>query len=240
MPPSRRMSLTPYQLLLENWKECTRCDLCETRRKVVMGRGSLPADVVLIGEAPGESENIVGLPFVGPAGHLLNHILQRSLDALNLSYAITNLISCIPRDDDPESVRVGKLVLPPEEAIEACAPRLYEFVRIANPKFVVAVGSEARDWLDPKRKYAVSLPRRCPVCKQMQSGGHFGPGGTVNMDDTPVTCINNHKGKEGVGIPQVAILHPAAILRLNVAQRGFEIQRAVAVITTAAEEHCNV
>ena len=53
---------------------CQRCDLWKTRRNVVIGKGNKNADIMFIGEGPGEQEDIQGYPFVGPAGQLLDRI----------------------------------------------------------------------------------------------------------------------------------------------------------------------
>ena len=138
------------------WIDCKRCPLCETRDRVVLARGRVPCDVLFCGEAAGESENVLGAPFVGPAGHLLDDIIQRSAPD-NKRIAMTNLVACIPRDDDG-----GKATEPDDESIEACRPRLEEFIALAKPRLVVAVGMLARDWLTQGYKYSIRLPQPAP------------------------------------------------------------------------------
>jgi DNA polymerase len=58
---------------VERWKDCMACGLCRQRYRICLGRGTVPCDVLFIGEAPGAVENAQGLPFVGPAGQLLDH-----------------------------------------------------------------------------------------------------------------------------------------------------------------------
>lgn len=111
--------------------------------RVVLARGTVPCDVLVIGEAPGESENVVGRPFVGPAGKLLDLIVERALaDRPGLTVAFTNVVACIPRDDSGE-----KWTEPDEGQIAACAERLQEFARLADPRLVVRVGKVAGDWV---------------------------------------------------------------------------------------------
>ena len=62
-----------FQQHREKWRDCQSCLLNKCRNRVVMARGKLPSPILFIGEAPGESENVVGLPFVGPAGRLLDY-----------------------------------------------------------------------------------------------------------------------------------------------------------------------
>jgi len=150
---------------VERWKNCQLCKLCEGRARIVLARGTVPCDVLFVGEAPGESENALGRPFVGPAGKLLDWIVRQSLDPLQngqgnkLRVAFTNLVACIPRDD--EGYKAGE---PLPEEVMACKPRLEEFILLASPKMVVCVGSLARDWLSQptssiplKRKHRVIL-----------------------------------------------------------------------------------
>ena len=123
------------------WKHCTECSLCEDRRTVVLLRGSIPASVLFVGEAPGESEDVLGQPFIGPAGKLLDSII-RDAGLKKGQYAITNLIACIPREENG-----SKLSVPPKESVQACADRLNECIEIVSPNLIVAVGSEAKKWL---------------------------------------------------------------------------------------------
>jgi len=134
--------LTAWQLFVNKWKDCTDCPLCEERDRIVLARGHVPADVVFIGEAPGASENAIGFPFVGPAGHLLDQIIERALPP-TVKYALTNLVACYPAeaksrgDNEPE-----------HNDITACRPRLVEFVNIAQPKLIVCVGALATQYVD--------------------------------------------------------------------------------------------
>ncbi len=144
---------TRYQLHVERWGGCTACPLCRTRTRVVLCRGKLPCDVLFVGEAPGRSEDVLGLPFVGPAGMLLNQILANSIPA-GVRVAFTNLVACIPLGDGNE-----KTEAPDPGSVEACAPRLQELLDMASPDLVFLVGSEADKYLNPKYKNWVTMPR---------------------------------------------------------------------------------
>jgi len=123
------------------WKSCELCSLCETRNRVVLGRGSrLPAQVLFIGESPGASEDVLGRPFVGPAGHLLDQIIETVQRAKPFSYAMTNLVACIPLDPATSD----KVREPEPDCIDACGDRLREFVTLVQPDVVVCVGKLAR------------------------------------------------------------------------------------------------
>lgn len=150
-----------FQLHVERWSSCTLCDLHKGRQTVVISRGRVPCDVLFIGEAPGESENVIGKPFVGPAGKLLDRIIASGLPK-ELTYALTNLVACVPHDEEGQ-----KTTEPPDESIEACAPRLIEFARIANPRAIVCVGKLAATYLEPGYKHTINLglSRDLPVIR---------------------------------------------------------------------------
>lgn len=131
--------MTPFQKHVADWKNCQRCPLSLTRTQVVIARGSVPAQVLLIGEAPGISEDILGQPFIGPAGKLLDRMLEDAVKDSGKprpSMAWTNLVGCMPREEDTKRKRGEPL---PEE-IAACKPRLDDFIKLCKPKLVVAVG----------------------------------------------------------------------------------------------------
>ncbi len=113
----------------ERCKSCQGCALGKTRKNVVIGRGSINAKLVFVGEAPGESEDEQGIPFVGAAGKLLDKYLT-ALDFPPDSYYICNILKCRPpHNRDP---------LPDEEA--ACMPFLREQIRLIKPQIIVCLG----------------------------------------------------------------------------------------------------
>ena len=113
--------------------ECTSCNLSETRKNVVVGKGNESAQVVIIGEGPGEQEDITGLPFVGRAGKMLDTALSSvDIDPLKDCY-ITNIVKCRPPNNrKPSSVES-----------EACMPWLNEQVNLLKPKIIILAGSTA-------------------------------------------------------------------------------------------------
>lgn len=119
------------------WKElqsqcmaCTRCGLCQTRHHVVFGVGNPDADVMFIGEGPGEQEDLRGEPFVGPAGMLLDDMLSIiDLDRKTNCY-IANIVKCRPpHNRDPEDAEQ-----------EACIGYLRSQIALVNPKIIVCLG----------------------------------------------------------------------------------------------------
>lgn len=125
-----------WEALAERVRVCTRCALHASRTQTVFGTGSLHADLLVIGEAPGADEDRQGEPFVGRAGQLLNAMLA----AIGLPRAdvyIANILKCRPPNNrDPKS----------EEA-EACTPYLDRQIALLEPKVILAVGRIAAQWL---------------------------------------------------------------------------------------------
>ena len=119
---------------------CTRCGLCETRHNVVFGVGKRNADVMFVGEGPGEQEDLKGEPFVGPAGKLLDDMLSIiDLDRKTNCY-IGNIVKCRPpRNRDPLEVEQ-----------EACMGYLRNQVALIKPKIIVCLGRiAAQRLIDP-------------------------------------------------------------------------------------------
>lgn len=108
---------------------CTKCGLCETRNNVVFGVGPRNADVMFIGEGPGEQEDLKGEPFVGAAGMLLDDMLS-IIDLSRENCYIANIVKCRPpRNRDPL-----------ETEQEACVGYLRNQVALIQPKIIVCLG----------------------------------------------------------------------------------------------------
>ncbi|HLQ61889.1 MAG TPA: uracil-DNA glycosylase [Candidatus Acidoferrales bacterium] len=119
-------------------RACTRCGLHATRTHAVPGTGPCPADVMIVGEAPGFNEDLQGKPFVGAAGQLLDTLLAQ-IGLSRESVYITNVLKCRPpQNRDPM----------PHEA-EACAPYLKRQLELVRPKVVLVLGRHALERLLP-------------------------------------------------------------------------------------------
>ena len=119
-----------WEELEKSCKCCTKCALHETRTNVVFGVGSKNAEVLFIGEGPGENEDLKGEPFVGRAGKFLDDMLK----IINLSREgnifIANTVKCRPPNNrDPHS-----------EEKESCKPWLQAQIELINPKIIVCLG----------------------------------------------------------------------------------------------------
>ena len=145
---------------VNKWKGCTQCEYGETRHKIVLGKGDIPCDILFCGEAPGASENVLGLPFIGKAGKILDRIVYKvfgSPQTNKYRIAYNNIIACIPLVDGHEKE------VPDDECIVSCRERLEEFIKIASPKLIIAVGKLSDDWLDQTYKHAVRVPNKTPI-----------------------------------------------------------------------------
>ncbi len=121
--------------------DCTKCGLCETRTNVVFGVGNPNADILFVGEGPGEQEDLKGEPFVGPAGMLLDDMLRIiDLDRGENCY-ICNIVKCRPpRNRDPL-----------ETEQDACINYLRNQVALVKPKIIVCLGRiAAKRLIDPE------------------------------------------------------------------------------------------
>ena len=111
-------------------KTCTNCALCEGRTNLVFGVGKKDADIMLIGEGPGENEDLQGEPFVGRSGKLLDKFLESIDLSRNKNVYIANMVKCRPpHNRDPK----------PEEQ-EMCIKWLREQFKIIRPKIIICVG----------------------------------------------------------------------------------------------------
>lgn len=134
-----------YSNLAELKKDClscTRCGLCQTRNHVVFGVGPDDAEVVFIGEGPGEQEDLQGEPFVGKAGIFLDEMLS-IIGLSRRNCYIANIVKCRPPNNrDPMNTEQ-----------ENCRDWLEAQLRLLNPKIIVCLGRiAAMQYIDPNFK----------------------------------------------------------------------------------------
>jgi uracil-DNA glycosylase len=142
-PPSAARDLIPEQADLDALRKaaagCTACDLYRDATQTVFGEGSPDAEVMLVGEQPGDGEDKAGRPFVGPAGRLLNRALEEAGIDRELAY-VTNVVKHFKFE------RRGKVRLhkkPNAEEIRACLPWLEAELAVVRPRVLVALGATA-------------------------------------------------------------------------------------------------
>jgi len=115
--------------LREEIGDCHRCKLAKGRKNIVFGEGSVDAEIMFIGEGPGEDEDIQGRPFVGKAGQLLTRLIEKMGFKREEVY-IGNIVKCRPPfNRDPE-----------EDEINACSPFIKKQAEIISPKVIVSLG----------------------------------------------------------------------------------------------------
>ncbi len=117
--------------------ECTRCALHQGRTQIVFGDGNPNAEILFIGEGPGEQEDLRGLPFVGRAGELLTRMIENGLQIPRASVYICNIVKCRPPGN--------RTPLPPE--VGACRPFLDGQIDAIRPRVIVALGKPATSLL---------------------------------------------------------------------------------------------
>ena len=124
---------------------CTKCPLWKTRKNAVPGEGNSESPVMFIGEAPGQSEDINGKPFVGAAGKFLETLLSEIGLSRNDVF-ICNIVKCRPpRNREP---------MPNE--IQTCTPYLDRQIKIIKPHFIVTLGNYSTTYIFSKANLAFS------------------------------------------------------------------------------------
>ncbi len=111
---------------------CTACGLCRGRKQAVPGEGDRRARVLFVGEGPGAEEDRQGRPFVGPAGQLLDRMLE-AVGLRREEVFIANVVKCRPPDNRT----------PTDDEAEACLNYLRRQVRLLRPEIIVCMGGTA-------------------------------------------------------------------------------------------------
>jgi len=133
-PTGERRTLEQVQAHLG---DCTRCPLHAGRNKIVFGDGNPSAELMFVGEGPGEQEDLRGLPFVGRAGELLTQMIEAGLKIPRASVYIANVVKCRPPNN--------RTPLPAEVA--ACREFLDGQIDAIRPRAIVALGKPATSLL---------------------------------------------------------------------------------------------
>ncbi len=121
---------------------CRRCGLCEGRTHIVVDRGNPEARILVIGEGPGEQEDLKGEAFVGKAGQLLDKIMASIGLDTDRHMLILNVVKCRP----PENRA------PRQDEVEACLPFLQRQIALVKPRIVLLLGATSLKHIDPTKK----------------------------------------------------------------------------------------
>jgi uracil-DNA glycosylase len=140
---------------------CERCPLHKTRTKAVFGAGNADADLMFVGEAPGQQEDLLGLPFVGRAGKLLDDLLSE-IDLDRSQCFIANVLKCRPPGNrDPQG-----------EEIDACKGHLMRQIELIEPRVVCTLGNFATKLLSGSPQ-GISRVRGVPQVRELAGRGVF-------------------------------------------------------------------
>jgi DNA polymerase len=184
------------------WQDCTKCKLSTTRNNVVIGEGSGNANILIIGEAPGEYEDMTGVPFIGESGDILTLFLNNAgllkapltkeqtenlkegslradiIRRARVNIYITNLVACRPPENRD----------PARDEIEACWPRVAAQIYAVDPLLIIAVGRPAASYLLGRNVAITTARGKLVDIKFPGMGGDY-------------------------TVPVLPILHPAYLLR---------------------------
>jgi len=158
-----------YTLHRERWIGCQKCRIGAIARHHCFFRGLLPCHVLFIGEGPGKTEDLLGLPFVGRAGRLLDVWLnatlapsKRTLEGRPFRWAITNLVLCRPCEGLTAPNRA-----PAPVEVRNCQGRLMEFIHdLARPRAVVLLGRTTEDYAPQFDVPMLAVPHPAWVCRR--------------------------------------------------------------------------
>lgn len=136
--------------LFDDWSACERCGLCEPpgrrRHHVVFGEGNPNAHLVIVGDAPGEQEDITGHPFAGRTGEVIDMFLE-AFNSSRDEVFLLNVVGCRPTEEEQSNQNRP----PSREEIAACFPRVSRTLEIIDPYVVLVLGSTALRALSPTK-----------------------------------------------------------------------------------------
>lgn len=210
--------------LQQAWANCGGCNLCHDRRTVVFGYGNPDAQIMIIGEAPGENEDKAGLPFIGSAGHLLDQYLGQVSALSEVRSLVTDMNVRSKTKDDSARINglrttlrnhlLGGVYLtnvvmchplenrdPIPKEIDACKPRLLAQIYYVDPVLIITAGRIATEAIVGKK---ISITQNRGELYDVDIPGQIHP----------------------VRYPVLALLHPSYLLRKNdFNQRGGDGQK---------------
>lgn len=135
---------------LDELRHCTRCSLSQTRQRVVIGSGPLSPVLMVVGEAPGKSEDEGGEPFIGRSGQLLFRLIEEVTGLTRSECFVTNVVKCRPPQNRT----------PKASELAACRPWIDEQLRVVAPRMILAVGNTSAQSLFSTKEPMGSLHGR--------------------------------------------------------------------------------
>jgi uracil-DNA glycosylase len=152
--------VSELEVIAEDARSCTRCDLYKRATQTVFGEGPVPAALMLVGEQPGDQEDKAGRPFVGPAGKLLDRALDEAGIDRETVY-VTNAVKHFKWERGERSTR--RIHKKPNDAeIRACRPWLDSEIALVRPRVIITLGATASQALLGKQ-FRVTKDRGKPI-----------------------------------------------------------------------------
>lgn len=204
-----RIARMDWPALRDAVATCRACGLCQSRRQTVFGTGALQAHWMIVGEAPGEQEDLQGEPFVGAAGRLLDNMLRAA--GLTRADAAEEPASALPAP--PASLSAQQVYIantlkcrpprnrnPSPEEMAQCEPFLSRQIELLRPRLILAMG-----------RYAVQslLRTDAPIGRLRGQVHRYRP--NAGSRENPATNLSSPLPADGV--PVVVTYHPAYLLR---------------------------
>lgn len=184
------------------WIECQACKLHETRRNVVFGAGNPDADILFVGEGPGENEDETGVPFVGRAGEMFQLLLD-SVELPREDVYITNIVGCRPPENrDPQ-----------RDEKAACIPRVHEIIYIVDPLIVVPMGKPALQTLARGRAWGIEKMRGKMFSTPSPEFRVTSEPTGLDIDGRVFPRTGDNKLKYTLSYDLIPIFHPSYLLR---------------------------
>jgi uracil-DNA glycosylase len=149
--PSAPSGIGPYsdmESMRQDCDQCQRCGLGATRTHAVVSRGNPQAKIMIIGEGPGENEDLTGKPFVGKAGQLLDRVLE-SVKLTEADVFICNIVKCRPPGNRK----------PTKDEMHTCRPYLMEQIRLVDPAIIMLAGASAIEGLLTEKSVKITQIR---------------------------------------------------------------------------------
>jgi uracil-DNA glycosylase family 4 len=166
--------------------------ICAEAQHVCLARGTVPCDILFVGEAPSIAADTIGEPFIGEMRAIMDPVIKDA-GAERFRHAFTNLVCCVPRDPEDRS----KVRVPADAEILACRPRLRGFIELCEPKLIMAVGTPARLALE---QMALNEPFAAPVARMLHPAKvlyarPYGGYERGRMVDALAQAISEHLGE---------------------------------------------
>ena len=188
--------------------ECSACGLCKTRTQTVFADGTGRVRVLFVGEAPGENEDLQGVPFVGRAGALLTDIITKGMGLARQDVTIANVLKCRPPDNRDPS--------PAEKLL--CTAWLDRQIELVDPQVIIPLGRHAACHILETEASMGSLRGRVHERGGAQDRAHLPPGLPPAQPGHEVQVLGGHQAGHG----RAGLAHP---LQVGAEARGNRLPR---------------